>query len=281
MTRTTANQSVAILTAAALAAVAATALSSTASAATALVPHQAFYKIKLQTAEAGSNISTAQGVMSQEWTQSCEGWAVSQRMLLNLESSNGAAVSTEVTFSSFEAADGSDYSFTSRTVTNGETTEEYRGRAQRPRPGGPVEATYNVPAGESRMLPGNTVFPMEHTRQLLAAAANGETRLSRPFFDGPRPQDSPFEANALILGAARPGDQGSGAGLGPITERPWWPIRVAFFPGGSQSPEPDFELAADFQDNGVVRAYLFDYGDFVLEAELASIEPLELPNCRN
>lgn len=276
MTRTMAVRSAAVLSAALLAATSPTDL-----AATELVPHRAFYEIKLQTADPDSNVSTAQGVMRQEWSQSCEGWVVGQRLLLNLEATNGAAVGTEVTFSSFEATDGSDYSFASKTVTNGEITDEYRGRARRPEPGALVEATYVVPEGQSRILPADTVFPMEHTRLLLAAAASGETRVSRLFFDGPRPQDSPFEANALILGEARPGDEGNAAGLGPITERPWWPVRVAFFPGGSRTPEPDFELAADFQDNGVVRAYLFDYGDFVLDAELVRIEPLDVPSCRD
>ena len=251
-----------------------------AAAATSLAPHQAFYSIKLRSADQGSNISSAKGVMRQEWNQSCEGWAVSQRMLLNLEASIGAAVSTEVHFSSFESTDSSEYNFTSRTVTNGEVTDEYRGRASRAEPGAEVEASYSVPVGESRLMPANTVFPMEHTRQLLAAADSGESRLSLPFFDGPRPQDSPFEANALILGEARAASEGTGAGLGPITERRWWSVRVAFFPGGSNDPEPDFELAADFQDNGVVRAYQFDYGDFILEAELVRIEAHEVPACQ-
>lgn len=251
-----------------------------AAAATSLAPHQAFYSIKLRSADQGSNISSANGGMSQEWNQSCEGWSLNERFVANFETNDGGVSNWNITSSSFENADSSDYNFTSKSTVNGEVTREFRGRARRARPGAPVEATYVMPAGQSLILPADTVFPIGHTRLLLAAAQSGETRLSRPFFEGPEPDNSPFEANALILGEARPADEGSGSGLGPMTERPWWPIRVAYFSGGSQDPEPSFELAADLQDNGVVRAYRLDYGDFVLEAELVRIEALEVPACQ-
>ena len=67
--------------------------------------------------------------------------------------------------------------------------------------------------------------------------------------------------------------------MGPITEHQWWPIRIAFFPRSVAEAEPDFELAARLQDNGVVRQFVFDYGDFEMTADLARVEEIEGPDC--
>ncbi len=244
-----------------------------------VAPHRAFYELHLSQVDESSRIAEATGALTVDWSRSCDGWTVDQRLALVVEESSGRSSTTEISFSSFESLDGLTYSFSTKTKRDGAVVDEYRGEAGRPDAGGVVEAIYSVPAGERRELPAGTVFPMEHLQLLLDAAARGEDRLFRPFFDGPRPDESPFDTNALILGVPQDGGQGAGAGLGPITERPWWPVRIAFFPRSSAVAEPDFELAANLQDNGVVRRYEFDYGAFRMSGDLTRIEAGEVPVC--
>ena len=181
-----------------------------------LVPHRAFYELHLNQLDEGSGIAGAQGALAVDWSLSCDGWTVDQRLALVVEENSGDTSRTEIVFSSFESLDGLTYSFASSTTRNGQVTDEYRGVASREQIGGVAEALYIVPEGTNRQLPAGTVFPMEHLRLVLDAAARGENRLFRPFFDGPRPAESPFGSNALIIGGPQGGDQGAGAGLGPI-----------------------------------------------------------------
>lgn len=244
-----------------------------------LAPHRAFYELRLDQVDEGSGIAEAQGAFAVDWSRTCDGWTVDQRLALIVQEISGATSRTEIIFSSFESLDGLTYSFTSKTTRNGQVIDEFRGQAGREHIGGVAEALYTVPEGTSRELPAGTVFPMEHLRLVLDAAARGESSLFRLFFDGPRPAESPFGSNTLILGEARGGDQGVGSGLGAITEHPWWPVRIAFFASSNIEAEPDFELAANVQDNGVVREYLFDYGAFQVAGDLTRVEAGQVPAC--
>lgn len=244
-----------------------------------LAPHRALYELNLKSLVPNSNIVGARGAMSLDWSQSCDGWTVNQRMRITLDLQSGPTQETDVNFSSFESDDGLTYSFTTRTTSNGRVVDEFRGVVERPGVGEPAVARYSVPEDRVLELPADTVFPMAHTRDVIDAAARGERIIWRQFFDGPRPDESPFGANVLITGASRPGDEGPGAGLAALMDHRWWPIRIAFFPSGGQAAEPDFEVEAMAQDNGVVREFVFDYGDFAMQANLSQIEPVAAPAC--
>jgi hypothetical protein len=86
-------------------------------------------------------------------------------------------------------------------------------------------------------------------------------------------------ASMLILGGARPADEGPGANLGEVTQHKWWSVRMALFPNTETQSEPEFELTQDVQDNGVVRRFVFDNGDFTIVASLVRIEELERAQC--
>ncbi len=87
-------------------------------------------------------------------------------------------------------------------------------------------------------------------------------------------------ASMLILGGARGPDEGAGANLGAVTQHKWWSVRMAMFPQAQSQTEPEFEMTQDVQDNGVVRRFVFDYGDFTMVASLVRIEELERAQCQ-
>ena len=89
-------------------------------------------------------------------------------------------------------------------------------------------------------------------------------------------------ANALILGKPRAPGEGGIASLGELAQRKWWPVRLAMFDGQKKDggeEQPEFEMTQILQDNGVVRKFEFDYGEFSLVASLIRVEPLEAPRC--
>lgn len=248
-----------------------------------LAPHRAVYTMSLVSADSSSDIAAARGAFTIDLEQSCEGWAFNQRMRLERQQVTGEALDFVLEFSSFESFDGLSYQFTSRTLTGDTVIDEYRGMAERTGADDAGEALYTVPEGQRLVLPAGTVFPMQHTLLVLEAAERGETLVFRKFFDGLRPDESPFDANVVILGGPMPAAEGPA--IDPentdaaLLAHEWWPLRVAFFPGVGQVETPDFELESKTQSNGVAREYVFDYGDFVMRADLARLEPGEAPDC--
>ena len=244
------------------------------------VPHRGFYEVTLGKTDPSSAIRGVSGRMVAEWAQSCDGWTANQRLAATLQRQNGRDVESEVIASSFESSDGTKYQFSTKSTIGGEVVEEVRGKAERPSRGEAGVAVFAVPADTKIQLPADTLFPFEHTLSVIAAGQSGKVQETRYYFDGSQPELSPMVASMLILGGAHSGDEGPGADLGPVTNRPWWSVRMAMFPNATSQTEPEFEMTQDVQDNGVVRRFVFDYGDFTMVASLVRIEELERAQCQ-
>jgi hypothetical protein len=242
-----------------------------------ILPHRAFYSLKLANAQGRSGIVAVEGGMFVEWVESCEGWAVTQRIRLSLLRADYPEVDTDTSFATWESRDGLEYRFHSRTLRNGEVSEELRGMASLVEAGGAGVATFSEPAPLEFVLPTGTVFPTEHMQLLIDAARDGESRLSRIVFDGAS-LEGPLEVNAVIGGPVAPED------LPPIDDPALadgtsWHMRLAFFPMDSQIPEPTYELGVQLQENGVAREMVLDYSDFAIDARLDRFEALPRPEC--
>lgn len=242
-------------------------------------PHRAFYKLDLGRLTGASAIVGIRGAMTSEWERGCDGWTATQKLSVIMERQEGTAVQSEVSASIFEAHDATRLRFTSRTTVDNETVEYVRGRAERPSADAPGQARYTEPDGITIELPPGTLFPFQHTLVVIDAAISGAGRDFSPFFDGSQPDESPLDVNSLILGPAQSGSVGPGAGLGPLTKHRWWPVRLAFFAHGALSEEPEIEMTQYLQENGVVRQFDFDYGEFTIIATLARVEPIAAPAC--
>lgn len=140
----------------------------------ALAPHRAAYELRLTGTEAESDVTDAYGAMTLEWTRTCDGWALSQKLRVIITPEESPRLDSEISFSSFESDDGLRYRFSSRTLRNGREVEAFRGRAERPTAGAPATARYELPEGGEVALSPDVVFPMQHTRELLAVARRGE-----------------------------------------------------------------------------------------------------------
>lgn len=244
------------------------------------VPHRGFYEVTLGQTDPSSAIKGVNGRMVAEWAHSCEGWTANQRLVVTLQSQNGTNIDSEVNATSFESSDGTMYQFSSKSTLDDKVVEEVRGKAERPARGEPGVAIFTIPPDTRIELPADTLFPFEHTLSVIASGQSGTVQESSFYFDGSQPELSPMVASTLIVGGAHPGDQGTGAGLGPVSQHKWWSVRMAMFPNSETQTEPEFELTQDVQDNGVVRRFVFDYDDFSMVASLVRIEELDRAECR-
>ena len=244
-----------------------------ASAAVDLMPHRALYVLALESSSPSSGLVGARGAMALEWAETCEGWIIRQRIQLALRTSQGPVIETDTTFTSWESLDSRDYRFSTRTTRNGALDEELRGRAHLEAGDGAGRAHFSAPADVNMDLPAGALFPTEHSRRLIEAAAAGESWLNRIVFDGAT-ADGAAEVNA-VFGSRYPPEDGEGITAG----RTSWGMRLAFFDLDTSTAEPHYELSVRLYDNGVADDLKMDYGDFVLDARLEKIEALARPDC--
>jgi hypothetical protein len=237
-------------------------------------PHRAIYKMTLERSQSASGVVGAGGTMLYEWADSCDGWTIEQRYKLRMQYSEQDDAELSISFVTWEAKDGTRYRFNVRKLKDGETTEELRGDARVGPSGGTGEAKFVRPEASAIELAKGTLFPTAHTLALIEAATAGATFLSKHVFDGGT-VEGPFEVTGGI-GTEHKAEAGA---QNPLLRNRWWPIRLAFFPADSQSPQPDYELGMDLQDNGVARELILDYGNFVVRAKLESLEPMPKPHC--
>jgi hypothetical protein len=206
-----------------------------------------------------------------EWRADCDGWLSQQQLLFVAEAEEGPGFTYDVRFSSWEARDSTAMRFNVRSFDGERLEEEFRGQAQLERPGGEGMVRYAMPAGEEKMLPAGTIFPTEHVQDLIAAARADERFVTREVFDGSG-EDALTRATAVIGPAHQVELPGGGS------ERRWQ-VGLAYFALVGDDALPQFEIAFDLSEGGVLHDVTLDYGDFSLKADLEKLEPLAPPDC--
>ena len=243
-----------------------------------LASHRAVYSLKLARASSNAAVNAASGQLVVEWQDTCDGYTTNQRFLTEFSDSEGHATTTDLWVSSWEARDGGVFRFNLTNSTNGAIQERSRGLAKRG--GAKAEVNFEEPKTEKRSLPAQVSFPTAHTAQLIEAALRGERTVERIVFDGGVENGLSY-VSAFIGNAIPPKPVPAAAALGKaaaLAETRAWPIRLAFYPfktGGDAVP--DYEMSFMLHENGVATGFEFDYGEFVLSAELSKIEAL--PGC--
>jgi hypothetical protein len=259
-------------------------LSQTAQAASAgadLAAHRAIYKMSLATSKSGSGVTAASGAMSYKFGDSCDGWIVENKTALTFAYSDGAPVSTTWDFVTWESKDGLHYRFRVRSTKDGVVNEEIDGTADLDGKGKGGVAKFTLPEAKTLALPAGTLFPTEHTLRMIELAQHGEHLAERTLFDGTG-TDQTFEVSAII-GKAAAQSTAKGPDLPGINRlllaSTSWPMQMAFFPDGSDDPEPDYEVGVRYYQNGVADDVLQSFGNFSLKGTLEKLEALPKPDC--
>lgn len=244
-----------------------------ASAAVELLSHRAVYQLSLAQLERGaSTVSDVRGGLVMEWRDSCEGAISNQRLGFVASFGDAPGFTYDVRFSSWEAPDHKQLRFNVRTFDGGILFDAYRGEASLDEAGGKV--AFAEPAGETLALPRGTLFPTQHLRKLIEAAASGEVVVSHDVFDG-----SGMEGLSRITAViGRPITVQADAAIEAVEERRW-PMSLAYHDVTMADDVPTFELTFQLSEGGVLHELVLDYGDFALAADLEQLEVFETPGC--
>jgi len=242
-----------------------------------LLPHRAVYRMSLISATRGSEVVAADGAMFYRFAQACDGWTIENRTYLRLTYENGADAETVWNYASWEANDGLGFRFHARYDQDGRIIERLEGEADLSGKGAAGTARFVRPAEKVIMLPKGTLFPTEHLRKLIDAAAAGGGGLAEIVFDGAS-LDNPFLVNALLGPLPKADADALTAATGLEPAAVWW-TRMAFFPYYSLKALPEFEIGAEYRADGVADSITQHFDEFSLKVRLKELEVLPAPDC--
>ncbi len=247
-----------------------------------LMPHRAIYDMTLSKSSAGSNISAFDGLLILEFTGSpCEGFVQNTKLITASTDWNGKRNVTDLRTSSWESGEGERMRFHSTRAMNAQTTEIIEGDAQRDGKKSMRIALKRPKEGKMR-VPGDIMFPTQHSLAVLHAATRGQFFLQATLYDGLDQGDKIYHTNTVIGKVLAPG---ANKQLKPIEKAEpldgiaSWPITISYFDPAKRDILPDYEIGYRLYANGVSRKMTIDYGNFAVEGELVKIEFLKPSPC--
>ena len=246
-----------------------------------LAPHRAVYDLKLGDSSDRSGIAAVDGRIVYETSGSaCDGYTSTFRLVMRVFDTKGGSQLSDLQTSAYESADGFD--FTVRTFANGVATEDTLGRARHQ--DDTVIVDLKRPEEESITLQGKALFPIEHTRAIIAAAKAGKRILQADTFDGSESGRAIFPTLSVIgkevdpaqREASKAGKRGEddAAAVAVIGKGRAWPVTVSFYAPNMpmEESEPVYSISFLQYENGVTRRMRLDYGDFSVVGKLSAFE---------
>ncbi len=243
------------------------------------VPHRAIYRIDLAESETRSGITGADGRMVFEVAgNSCDGYTMSQRLVVRLSGDEGEDRILDFRVSTFEAGDGGLYRFVSKTMMNDRVVEEIQGSARRSGRG--LDVRLQNPDEKTVKIGGTPLFPSQHLHALIAAARSDQRFFATSIYEGAGTGENADTATAVI-GSAQRGQADELLTNGKIR----WPVSIAYFSQDKESTQdfgeetPVYQMNFLLYENGVTRELVMDYGDYSLSGTLETITALDLEPC--
>ena len=227
-----------------------------------LAAHRALYELTL--ASARGDVTGATGTMSYEIGDACDGWTAHQQLAMTITNRDGQDTDMLSDYTTYESKDGTALQFRARDTTDSNVTSEVGGDATTTADGG--EARYTQPKPTATKLPKGTLFPMAHTKAIIAAAIAGTKFLEIPLFDGTGAEGA--QDSTIAITSWTPPQPTKWKDLDTL---PSGRVHVAFFKRGNTAQQPEYEVSMRYWDNGVADDLLMDFGDFTMRGRLKAL----------
>jgi len=250
--------------------------------------HRAVYDLKLIKSHGSRNIDSVRGRILYDFTGSaCEGYTLQFRQVSELESGEGGAVLSDLRSTTWEDATASKFRFNSENILNDNPTQKVDGHADRATQS--VDVTLSQPDNKEFKVPIGAVFPTEHMRRVIEAARAGKTILEFPVYDGSDNGEKVFNTLTVIGKAIAPGEkppQDAAAKVPELAHLTRWPVTISYFEKQSGEKQqqgeqtPVYAISFELYENGISRALVLDYNDFILAGEMTSLELKKQKPCR-
>jgi hypothetical protein len=249
-----------------------------------LVPHRAVYDLRLAQSRQNRSAEGVSGRILYDFSgNACDGYALQFRQVSELNSGEGKAAVSDLRTITWEDGTATSFRFQSQNMLDQKQIETVDGQAERRSDGVAVNLT--KPGQKKFDIEAGLVFPTEHMRRIIAAARAGKTLLELPVYDGSENGEKIF-STLTVIGAPIPPDQrvptDAAAGQAALTGMPRWPVTISYFDRDSKGGEqtPVYSVTFELYDNGISRALLLDYNDFVIRGDMNVLEIKDSKPCR-
>jgi hypothetical protein len=188
--------------------------------------------------------------------------------------------------SSWEDADGKSYRFKIDARTNDNASSPVDGMAERT--GDHITVKLKQPEAKTFTLDGSIVFPTEQIQRIIAAAKEGKSLLELSVYDGSDNGEKVYNTLSVI-GQPIPGDKQVAAPDPSTTDEHMksltrWPVTVSYYDRDAQKKEgeqtPVYSMSFELYENGVSRALVLDYNDFVISGALGKFDVKDAKPCK-
>jgi hypothetical protein len=252
-----------------------------------LAPHIAIYDLTLTSSRGKRALESVRGRIVYDFSgSSCEGYALQFRQVTELDSGEGKVALSDLRTTTWEEAEGKSFRFKSQNYMDQQQIGEVDGSADRER----SEVAVKLSKPEDKKFDaGKVVFPTEHMRLLIEAARVGKTLLEVQVYDGSETGEKIYQSLSVIGHRIEPdkklddaaADQDTLAGLAR------WPVTISYFDKAAKKADdqpseqtPVYAISFEMYENGISRALKLDYGDFVIDGKMTSLDVKKTKACK-
>src|SRR6476661_9851162 len=255
--------------------------------ATAFLPHQALYDLSLVKSRGSAAIDSARGRILYNFSGSvCEGYTSEFRQVSELDSGEGKLTLSDLRSHSWEDGAGKSYRFKIDARMNDADSAPIDGMAERV--GDHITVKLKQPVAKTFDLDGKTVFPTEQIQHIIAAAREGKTVLELTVYDGSDNGEKVYNTLSVI-GQPIPGTRDISS-PDPSTANDQmktltrWPVTVSYYDREAKAKDgeqtPVYAMSFELFENGVSRALVLDYNDFVISGALGKFDVKDSKPCK-
>jgi hypothetical protein len=249
--------------------------------------HQALYELSLMKSRGSNSINSARGRILYNFSGSaCEGYTSEFRQVSELDSGEGKVTLSDLRSTSWEDGAGKSYRFKIDSRMNDSDATPVDGIAERA--GDHINVKLKQPVSKTFTLDGATVFPTEQIQRIIAAARTGKSVLELMVYDGSDNGEKVYNTLSVI-GQPIPGDR-SIAAPDPSTANDAmksltrWPVTVSYYDRDAKARDgeqtPAYAMSFELFENGVSRALVLDYNDFVISGALGKFDVKDSKPCK-
>jgi len=249
--------------------------------------HQALYELSLVKSRGTNAVNAARGRILYNFSGSaCEGYTSEFRQVSELNSGEGKLTLSDLRSTSWEDAEGKSYRFKIDTRMNDSEAPPVDGMAERV--GQRIVVKLKQPVAKTFDLEGSVVFPTEQIHRIIEAARSGKSILELTVYDGSDNGEKVYNT-MTVIGQPIPGDR-SIASPDPATTSDRmrsltrWPVTVSYYDRDARARDgeqtPVYAMSFELFENGVSRALMLDYNDFVISGALGKFDVRDAKPCK-
>ncbi len=248
--------------------------------------HQAVYELSLKASRGNASVNSARGrILYNFGGSACEGYTTEFRQVSQIDTGENKTTMSDLRSTSWEDAEGKSYRFKIETRMNEADVTSVDGVAERD--GNTIKVKLKQPTAKTFTIDG-AVFPTEQVRLIIEAARAGKSLLELTVYDGSDDGEKVYNTLTVIgqpiPGTKAPATPDAATGNEKLKSLTRWPVTVSYYDRAAQSKTgeqtPVYAMSFELYEDGVSRALVLDYNDFVIAGAMGKIDVKETKPCK-